>query len=326
MTKKKQNLKPDIVLKNYWNDNERFADLFNAVLFEGEQIIKAEELADIDSEESNVLEHKEYAESIKVSRDNMKVQKKSSAYGVQFVLLGLESQEHIHYAMPMRVMGYDYSTYKKQYASNAKQYKKSQNIEEDEYLSRMKKTDKFNPVITIVVYYGEKPWDGAKSLHQMLDIPKEVEKYVNDYRMLLVEARKNDLVLHNMNNRDLFCLLQIVLDKSMTKNEAKQKAIQYSEKHNTDKNVIMTVAGTANVKLDYNAVEKGDGKMCTLFNEIAAEGRAEGRKEGSAEQIIQMGQEFGLSDIDILNRLQDKLSLSVEKAQEYFEMYGKQLV
>ena len=42
--------------------------------------------------------------------------------------------------MPMRVMGYDYGTYKKQYESNARQYKSANGIQEDEYLSRMKKT------------------------------------------------------------------------------------------------------------------------------------------------------------------------------------------
>ena len=43
-------------------------------------------------------------------------------------MLGIESQEHIHYAMPMRVMGYDYGTYKKQYDSNAKKYQKKDGI------------------------------------------------------------------------------------------------------------------------------------------------------------------------------------------------------
>ena len=76
--------------------------------------------------------------------------------------------------MPMRVMGYDYDTYKKQYDSNAKKYKTAEDMEEDEFLSRMKKTDKLLPVITIVVYYGEKPWDGAKTLHEMLDILEEM--------------------------------------------------------------------------------------------------------------------------------------------------------
>ena len=48
MRKKKQNLKPDIVLKNYWSNNEQFADLFNAVLFDGRQVIHPEELEDVD--------------------------------------------------------------------------------------------------------------------------------------------------------------------------------------------------------------------------------------------------------------------------------------
>lgn len=95
----------------------------------------------------------------------------------------MEGQEHIHYAMPMRVMGYDYAAYKKQYDDNAGKYKKAKGLLDDEFISRMKKTDKFIPVIIIVVYYGEKDWDGAISLHDMLNIPKEMVAYVNDYKM-----------------------------------------------------------------------------------------------------------------------------------------------
>ena len=61
MPKKTQQLKPDTVLKNYWNDNGQFADLFNAVLFHGEQVIFPEELEELDTEESSVLEHPETA-------------------------------------------------------------------------------------------------------------------------------------------------------------------------------------------------------------------------------------------------------------------------
>lgn len=110
---KKNKIKPDTILKNYWNDNEQFADLFNAVLFEGNPIIKPNELKESDTEASTIIHYKEYAESIQLTRDIIKIQKTSSVYGVQFVLLGLENQEHVHYAMPLRVMGYDYSTYKK---------------------------------------------------------------------------------------------------------------------------------------------------------------------------------------------------------------------
>ena len=316
MTKKKQELTPDTVLKNYWNNNEQFADLFNGVLFEGEQVIRSDDLMDVDTEESIIFEHKKYVESMKASRDNIKIRKKSTVYDVEFVLLGLESQEHIHYAMPMRVMGYDYAAYKKQYDSNTQKYKTAEGLNEDEYLSRMKKTDKFIPVITVVVYYGEKKWDGAKSLHGMLNIPQKMKRYVNDYKMFLVEAKENNLTFHNANNRDLFNLLEILLDTGMPKNKVKEKAIQYSEEHKTEKAVIMTVAGATNTKLDYNSLAEGDGRMCTVFDEIA--------KESEAKGIVETGLEFGLSESDILNRLQKKLDISLQVAQEYLAMFGKQ--
>lgn len=318
MPKEKQKLSPDTVLKNYWNNNEQFADLFNGVLFEGEQIIRPDELVDVDTEESIVLEHKKYVESIKASRDNIKIRKRSTVYGAELVLLGVESQEYIHYAMPIRVMGYDYAAYKKQYDSNSQKYKTAEGLNEDEYLSRMKKRDKFFPVITVVVYYGEKEWDGAKSLHEMLNIPERMTKYVNDYKMLLVEAKENNLILHNANNRDLFNLLEILLDTELPRHKVKEKAIQYSEEHNIDKTVIMTVAGATNTKLDYDSLTKGDGRMCTVFDEIAREGEAKG--------IVETGLEFGLSESDILSRLQKKLDVSLQVAQEYLAMFGKQTV
>lgn len=322
MSNKIQKLKPDTVLKNYWRNNEQFADLFNAVLFDGEQVIKPEELEDADTEESSILEHKEYAESIQASRDNIKISKRSTVHGVEYVLLGNESQQHIHYATPMRVMGYDYGIYKKQYDSNSKKYKTSDGMNEDEYLSGMKKTDKFIPVITVVIYYGDKVWDGATTLHGMLDIPEKIVRYVNDYKILLVEARQNDLVLHNMNNVDLFNLLEIILDDRMPKYEAKKRAIQYGEEHQVDKSVVMTVAGATNSKIDYNAFEKGEVTMCTLFDEIAKENEIKGR----AKEIVETGYEFDFSENDILVRLQRKLDITLQQAQKYLNMFKKQAV
>lgn len=74
--------------------------------------------------------------------------------------------------------------------------------------------------------------------------------------------------------------------------------------------------------------------MCTLFEEIAreseakgkAEGIAEGKAEGKAEGIIETGYDFGLSENDILERLQNKLKVSLQTAQEYLEMFGKRTV
>lgn len=326
MLNKIQKLKPDTVLKNYWSNNEQFADLFNAVLFDGEPVIKPEELEDADTEESSVLEHKEYAESIQASRDNIKISKRSTVHGVEYVLLGKEAQQHIHYAMPMRIMGYDYGTYKKQYDSNSKKYKTSDGMDEDEYLSGMKKTDRFVPVITVVIYYGDKVWDGPTALHGMLDIPERIAKYVNDYKILLVEARRNDLVLHNVNNIDLFNLLEIILDNHTPKSEAKKRAIQYGEEHQVDKSVVMTVAGATNSKIDYNAFEKEEVTMCTLFDEIAKESEVKGETRGRAKEIIETGYEFNFSENDILVRLQRKLDITLQQAQEYLNLFKKQAV
>ncbi len=89
----------------------------------------------------------------------------------------------------------------------------------------------------------------------------------------------------------------------------------------------MTVAGAANCKMDYNMNEKkGDADMCTVFEETWKEGKEEGLAEGKAEEIVETGYEFGLSEEDILTRLQKKLNISLQKAQEYLAMFGKQTV
>ena len=272
MGKKKQELKPDIVVKNYWRNNEQFADFFNAVLFDGKEIIKADELEDIDTEESSILEHKDYAESIGAARDNVKIRKKSTIYNVEMVILGIEGQERIHYAMPMRVMGYDYGTYKKQYDDNAAKYKSANGMSSDEYMSKMKKMDKFIPVITIVVYYGENPWDGALSLHEMLNIPKEVEPFVNDYKMHLIEARKNNLKLHNINNIDLFNLLEILLNKDEKLKETKEKVLAGVRRLSNSTTRLVIVTNEVNADINGYSEETEKYRECIgMVNQSLAE-------------------------------------------------------
>ena len=41
-------IKTDVVLKDFWRANDRFADLFNAVVFHGKQVLKPEELQELD--------------------------------------------------------------------------------------------------------------------------------------------------------------------------------------------------------------------------------------------------------------------------------------
>ena len=295
MSRKKQNLSPDTILKNYWRDNNQFADLFNAVLFEGKQIIFPNGLEDIDTEESSVMEHRSYAESIKASRDNIKISKRSTSFDAEFVMLGIESQEHVHYAMPMRVMGYDYGIYKKQYDSNAKKYQTVEGLSESEYLSRMKNSDRFTPVITVVVYYGGSPLDGATTLHGMLNIPEHIKPFVNDYKMLPVEEKK--------------------------------KVIKYVEKHNVDKTVIMTVASATNRNIDYSTLaRKGDFTMHTLFDEIEKQAELSGELKGELKGIqalIESLQEMDVPYTKTQNQIMVKFSLSEDNAQDYMRKFWK---
>lgn len=48
-----------------------------------------------------------------------------------------------------------------------------------------------------------------------------------------------------------------------------------------------------------------------------------GKAEGKAEEIIEMGQEFGLDDATILKRIQDRIGVSLEQASAYMEQYRK---
>ena len=51
-----------------------------------------------------------------------------------------------------------------------------------------------------------------------------------------------------------------------------------------------------------------------------------GIHEGEAKMLIEMGQEYGLDDMAILKRMQEKIGLSLEQAVSYLKQYGKRLV
>ena len=96
----------------------------------------------------------------------------------------------------------------------------------------------------------------------------------------------------------------------------------------------MIVAGATNCKLDYNALKKGDRDMCRVFEETwldgkaeglimgKAEGKAEGLIMGKAETLVETGLEFGLTKEEIIQRLQNKLNVSLSEAEEYFAMFA----
>ena len=122
----------------------------------------------------------------------------------------------------------------------------------------------------------------------MLVLEDVVKPFVNDYKMQLVEARKNKLHFHNINNQDLFQLLAILLNNTRQKDLIKQAAIAYTKDHKVDKSVVITAAGAANCKLDYSQMKtKGEVDMCTVFEETWQEGLNEGLERGIEQGVSQ---------------------------------------
>ena len=315
----------DNALQEYWEDEEKFADLFNAMLFGGKKVILPEQLTETDTRKNVTVKKNtgDVQEKIPLYRDLVKVAKIYKGSGVELVILGLENQEHIHYAMPMRVMGYDYSEYKKQYRGLAKKYTKQyKGLSEEEYLSKMRRTDKLHPVITIVIYYGEKEWDGAKSLHEMLDISEELEPYVNDYKMHLIEVRNNNLLLSHPDNRALFQLCSIILDEKKTNAQKQEEVIKYEKENKIDEEVLYALAEVTNCNL-HRGEEKGEMSMCTFFESMKEEARQEGIELG-----IECGIEHGIIGLTIkkiaknlpVMEIADMLETDIDFVQQVYDI------
>lgn len=84
-------VKPDTILKNFWRNNHHFADLFNAALFDGKQVLKPDDLTEVDTDVSSLIKFNGHAETVQKILDVVK----KTAYGVDFVLWGLENQATI---------------------------------------------------------------------------------------------------------------------------------------------------------------------------------------------------------------------------------------
>ena len=139
-----------------------FADIVNVLLFKGKRRIRPDELVDLRTRsqykaDTSILHEQE--------RDVSKIWKKTR---VRIALFGIENQTYPDNRMPLRVLSYDGSAYRSQ------------------LLGRQK--DIF-PVVTLVLYFGTKPWK-VRRLYDCFDVPKELQAYVNDYRINLFEIPK----------------------------------------------------------------------------------------------------------------------------------------
>ena len=147
------------------------------------------------------------------------------------MILRLENQSKIHYAMPLRHMIGDAFSYLKEYKELEAKNKKYKNYKtKHEFLSKFQKTDRLHPIVTICIYYGEDEWDGPRSLIDMLDIPEEFESLISDYKFNLIELRKSEsLKFQNEDVKTIFDICRSIYNRNMIKLIISTKKKQYHQ-------------------------------------------------------------------------------------------------
>ena len=293
----------DVSLKTFWRDNEHFADLFNATVFNGKQVLKPDKLTEMDTDVSATIHSKSYNESITRNRD---VVKKMSD-GVEFNILGLEIQDKTHYAMPLRTMTYDALGYIKEYNDIKKHHKlnKDSFSSHEEFLSGISKSDRFHPIITLVLYYGESLWDGPTCLSDMMiSMPDNIKAYFSDYKLNLVQILDSDkYTFYNEDVRDVFNIIRNIY------NDDFDSIYREYESRNVDIDVMELICNITSVPklmdLCTDTEQGGTVNMCEAMKRFQAECESKGMKEGidseKVNSIISM-LEFGITKEQILTR------------------------
>ena len=152
----------DITEKLLEEQNDVFADIINTLVFGGKDVIREEDLESI----RTLSSYKMAGELKSQERDVLKAWRHGC---IRIAMCGFENQSTVDYDMPLRVINYDGAVYRAQL--------------DDEELTGGHRY----PVITLVLYFGKGRWTGPKNLLGRLEVPKELEGLVSDYRINVFE-------------------------------------------------------------------------------------------------------------------------------------------
>lgn len=318
--------KYDDAMYRYLSDNDRFADLFNAVLFDGRTVVRGELLEDASERRVEVAPDAasragaggrlQYEKSVRDICKRMRT-------GECFVITAIENQSAIDYAMPWRIMRYDQMEYGRQIReiiSRRRESMKKQGRSAGNWTKRLRREDRIYPIYTICFYHGTEPWDGPRSLRDMMNFEKGTEGWkdvFHDYGMTLFCAgERKDLSRFGTDLKLLLEVLQMRQDKEGLLRLWNEEPFSHLELETAETIAVMTDSMDILKKLEIT--EEGECNMCLAVEEMKRDWKAEG--------IIEMGMECGLSDNAILEKLQNKLDVSMQTALEYLCMFGKQTV
>ncbi|MBQ6885917.1 MAG: Rpn family recombination-promoting nuclease/putative transposase, partial [Lachnospiraceae bacterium] len=160
---------------------ENFADFINGTLFDGRSRIEEKDVMSYDG-----VYHEKVADGngAKLKLERTRDVVKGIAKGNKYAVVGIENQNKMHHAMPFRCMEYEVAEYMKQLKHIRKRYQKKDGTAE-EFLSRMSRDEKLNPVVVLMFYHGNGEYEGCTDLYGMLDLEGENEVYrefITNYR------------------------------------------------------------------------------------------------------------------------------------------------
>ena len=173
-----------------------FANLCNFYLFDGQPVINPDELSEQDT--SELIEAISSAEkafgiddkslSIQKWRDILKRAIIRYTDRCVHVIIGIENQSEIHYAMSVKDMLYDAINYSRQAAAADRQHRSNKEYSRHaEFLSGFKKTDTLTPVITLTVYWDDDEWEYPKVC---VNLQTDVRYNYSVWRLFLWQEEK----------------------------------------------------------------------------------------------------------------------------------------
>lgn len=158
-----------------------------------------------------------------------------------------------------------------------------------EFLGGFTRRDRVCPVITLVLYYGKTPWDGAMDLHGLMDCagyPEPMLRLVNNYRLHVLEVRRfANIRRFRTDLYQVFGFIQRSGDKEAERRFTEENRVYFEGMDEEAFDVITAITGSREleqVKEQYRE-EGGRINMCEAIRGMIEDGRIEGRLEGKIE-------------------------------------------
>ena len=284
----------DIAEKILEDYPEVFADIVNVLLYDGETVVKPEEL-------STATPVSMYKAGKKLHEQERDIAKYWVQDGECLVLYGLENQTKKEAEKPLRVIGYDGASYRAQ-------------------LLRENDNGKY-PVITLVLYFGKDRWDTTGSLEDILKIPQVCRKYVEDYRIWVFPIAWLSEEEISRFQSDFRVIADFFRQKRIGEG---YKPPKYEIEH-VDEVLKMLAVITEDERfgelLNSQDQEKRPENMCEIYDMIENKGIEKGIKKGREEGIkegIKEGREEGivLGGVRMLCSLVQNNMLTTDRAAE----------